>query len=237
MNQNDDILGQALIDFQNKSSLGTLLVSGEILEDEEMDISYYFRDFSKMPAIEQHALSLCKGRVLDVGAGAGSHALVLQENNLELLAIDISPGAVQVMQKRGVKKCKQIEALELKNEKFDTVLLLMNGIGISGKKENLASLLEHLLSLLNPNGQILFDSTDLRYLYEEEDGSFWIDLNGPYYGEMNFTYSYNRQKGKSFDWLYIDKASLEEIAEQMNIVLEFVFDADPYHYLVRIKKA
>ena len=237
MNQNDDILGQALIDFQNKSSLGTLLVSGEILEDEEMDISYYFRDFSKMPAIEQHALSLCKGRVLDVGAGAGSHALVLQENKLELLAIDISPGAVQVMQKRGVKKCKQIEALELKNEKFDTVLLLMNGIGISGKKENLAPLLEHLLSLLNPDGQILFDSTDLRYLYEEEDGSFWIDLNGPYYGEMNFTYSYNGQKGKSFDWLYIDKASLEEIAEQMNIVLEFVFDADPYHYLVKITKA
>ena len=228
MNQNDDILGNALIDFQNNRTLGTLLVLGEVLEAEEMDIAYYFRSFSEMPKIEQYALSLCKGKVLDVGAGAGSHALVLQENGLDV--------AVQVMQKRGLKKCREISVEELKNEKFDTILLLMNGIGISGKKEHLPTFLKHLLSLLGPKGQLIFDSTDLRYLYEEEDGSFWIDLNAPYYGEMNFSYNYKGIKGGCFDWLYIDKESLQEIADQMNIGMEIVFEEDPYHYLVRMMK-
>lgn len=236
MNQNDDILGRALLDFVNKGDLSPLIISGEAMEDDEMDISYYFRNYDKMPNLEKKALSLCKGKVVDIGAGAGSHALFLQEKGLNVSAIDVSPGAVEVMKKRGVGNCKLLSALELQSESYDTVLLLMNGIGISGTLSKLPDLLRHLLSLLKEGGQLLFDSTDLRYLYEEEDGSFIVDLNAAYYGEMTFNYSYKGLKSASFDWLYIDKDLLNNLVIDMGYKMEVVFEEDDYHYLVRITK-
>lgn len=236
MNQNDDILGRALLDYVNKENFSPLIISGEALEDDEMDVSYYFRKFGKMPKLEQKALALCKGKVLDIGAGAGSHALYLQEQGIEVDAIDVSQGAVEVMKKRGVENCRLKSALELTSEPYDTILLLMNGIGISGTLAKLPELLLHLFSLLKEDGQLIFDSTDLRYLYEEEDGSFVVDLNAAYYGEMTFNYSYKGNKSASFDWLYIDKELLNNLAIDMGLRMEVVFEEDDYHYLVRITK-
>ena len=231
MNENKDILGQALLDFHLKKETGRLIIESEELEEEEMDIAYYFRNYDQMPEYEQLALELCRGKVLDVGAGAGCHSLYLQEIIKNVKAIDSSPGAVEVMKERGVQDVACVALEELKDEKFDSILLLMNGIGISGRLSSLGTFLEHLLGLLTSGGQIIFDSTDLRYLYMEEDGSFWIDLNADYYGEVNYRYSYRNESGEPFPWLFIDEENMIEISKELGFKMEVIYRNEDFHYL------
>jgi len=237
MNERPDILGKALLDHQMGIKTGELIIYGEDLEDEIMDIAYYFRSYKEMPEYEQIALDLCEGSVLDVGAGAGSHALYLQDKGLDVTAIDISEGAVEVMKARALKNPLHINVQELVNEKYDSILLLMNGIGISGKLQSLPDFLSHLKNLLLPGGRIILDSTDLRYLFLEEDGSFWIDLNAAYYGEVKYKYSYDNMEGDWFSWLFIDEDNLKEIAESIGLRMDVVFRNEDYHYLAIIQSA
>jgi len=237
MNERPDTLGKALLDYQSGNNKGKLIIYGEDLEDEIMDIAYYFRSFEEMPEYEQIALDLCEGITLDVGAGAGSHALYLQNKGLNVKAIDISKGAVEVMKARTLKNPKQISVQELTDEKYDSILLLMNGIGISGSLQTLPAFLSHLKSLLLPGGKIILDSTDLRYLFLEEDGSFWIDLNAEYYGEVKYKYSYNNEEGEWFPWLFIDEDNLKEIAEGIGLRMDVVYRNEEYHYLAILQSA
>lgn len=231
MNEKKDILGQALLDFHLKKETGRLIIESEELETEEMDIAYYFRNYDQMPEYEQIALELCRGKVLDVGAGAGCHSLYLQKIIKNVKAIDSSPAAVEVMKKSGVENALCIDLADLKDEKFDSILLLMNGIGISGKLSSLENFLKHLTGLLLKGGQIIFDSTDLRYLYMEEDGSFWIDLNANYYGEVTYRYSYRNEVGEPFSWLFIDEENMLEIATTLGLKMEVIYRNDDFHYL------
>ncbi len=237
MNERPDILGKALLDHQKGIISGELIIYGEDLEAEIMDIAYYFRSYKEMPDYEQIALDLCEGAILDVGAGAGSHALYLQNMGFDVMAIDISKGAVEVMKDRTLKNPKQISVKELTNEKYDSILLLMNGIGISGSLQSLPTFLTHLKSLLLPGGKIILDSTDLRYLFLEEDGSFWIDLNADYYGEVKYKYSYNNEEGDWFPWLFIDEDNLKEIAESIGFRMDVVYRNEDYHYLAILQSA
>lgn len=234
MNEKKDILGKALIDFQGDGISRTLEVQSEDFDADFMDVSYYFRDYNEMPEIEKKALGFVKGRVLEIGAGAGSHSLYLQNKGLDVLAIDISPGAVEVMKKRGIENTRCIDINNVKNEKFDSVLLLMNGIGIAGNISNLPQFLTQMLALLEKDGQLLFDSTDLRYLYEEADGSFYLDLNANYYGELSFRYKYKEELGEWFPWLYVDADTLAEVCESIGCKMELLYYNDGYHYLARI---
>lgn len=229
-----DILGTALKDFFNEGKSSELMICGEDMEEDIMDVAYYFRPFDEMPEIEKEALTICKGKVLDVGAGAGSHSLYLQKNNLLTTAIDISPGAVEVMKQRGVLNavCNDINYLE--GAKFDTILLLMNGIGISGKLKSLKGFIEKLFSILSSDGQVIFDSTDLRYLFMEDDGSLWIDLSAKYYGELVFNYCYKGKQGKPFPWLYIDEDTMKNVCTELGINMEVIYRADDFHYLGKL---
>ena len=158
-----DLFGKAILDFQTNNSPEDLITETTISDEDEMSVAYLFRDFSGMPKLEQQALLLSKGKVLDVGCGAGSHSLFLQnEKSLEVTAIDISNNAVEACQLRGISDVSRTDILEYKSdEKFDTILLLMNGTGIFGKIENVSKYLQKLKSLLSENGQILIDSSDL----------------------------------------------------------------------------
>jgi 2-polyprenyl-3-methyl-5-hydroxy-6-metoxy-1,4-benzoquinol methylase len=165
-----DLFGKAILDFQTNNSPEDLITETTISEEDEMSVAYLFRDFSGMPKLEQQALLLSKGKVLDVGCGAGSHSLYLQkEKNLEVTAIDISNNAVEACQLREISDVQKIAILEFNSdEKFDTILLLMNGTGIFGKLEYVSKYLQKLKSLLAENGQILIDSSDIIYMFKEE---------------------------------------------------------------------
>lgn len=230
-----DPFGAAVIDFYKfRYRLSTIKVFSNISGEEKIKPGYLFRNFSRMPKIEQKALKLCKGYVLDVGAGAGSHALYLQSQSVEVCALDISPGCCQVMEQRGVREvvCKNI--LEFKEKKFDAILLLMNGIGISGSLKGLRELLQHLKLLLNPSGQIIFDSSDIDYIYYEKDGSKWINLNSEYYGEVKYTLSYKNIRGDAFDWLFIDPDKMNEIALEEGFVFTKLADGPHNDYLGKL---
>ncbi|RYY25302.1 MAG: class I SAM-dependent methyltransferase, partial [Sphingobacteriaceae bacterium] len=180
-----DIYGQALLDFYNNQPEEKLWLNNNYGEPEEMPVAVFFRDEAEMPEAEMLALNLCRGKVLDIGAGAGSHALILQERNFEVTAVEISVGAAAIMQKRGVKTVVQQDVFQYKTEKFDTLLLLMNGIGLTQNLTGLNRFLQHAKTLLLPGGQLIFDSSDIAYLYE--------DLPQPennYYGEISYQYQY-----------------------------------------------
>ncbi|GAA3754071.1 MULTISPECIES: bifunctional 2-polyprenyl-6-hydroxyphenol methylase/3-demethylubiquinol 3-O-methyltransferase UbiG [Flavobacterium] len=231
-----DLFGKAIFDFYTKNSPEDIITETSISEEDEMSVEYLFRTYNEMPKIEQKALQLAKGKILDVGCGAGSHTLSLQnERNLEVTAIDISKKAIETCRLRGIKNAKVENVLDFEGEKFDTILLLMNGTGIFGQLKNCNKYLSKLKSLLNPGGQILIDSSDIIYMFDEdEDGGKWIPSENDYYGELVFNISYKGEKEESFDWLYLDYNTLQNAAIANGLNCELVLEGEHYDYLAKL---
>ena len=228
-----DLFGQALLDYYYNKDAEDIITSTNISDDDVLPVLYLFRSFEKMPKLEQKALQLCKGNVLDVGCGAGSHSLYLKEKGCNIKAIDISKGAVEVSKLRGLKHV-ELKALLNESEKFDTILLLMNGTGIFQELAKLSKYLNHLKSLLNPKGQILIDSSDIKYMYEDEDGGFWMDANANYYGELDYYLSYKGEQETPIKWLYLDFNTLKLACETSGLQCEMITEGEHFDYLARI---
>ncbi|MCX6184495.1 MAG: class I SAM-dependent methyltransferase [Flavobacterium sp.] len=229
-----DLFGQAILDYQTNNSPEDLLTETSISEADEMSVAYLFRSFEQMPHLEQIALERAKGKILDVGCGAGSHSLYIQNKGLDVTAIDISANAINACQLRGLKNTRMQNVLALQNETFDTILILMNGTGIFGTLAALPNYLQKLKSLLNPGGQILIDSSDLIYMYDEnEDGSYSIPAEG-YYGELTFTVSYKGQTDPPFPWLYLDYNTLQRAAQANGLQCELIAEGEHFDYLARL---
>jgi SAM-dependent methyltransferase len=231
-----DLFGKAILDFQTNNSPEDLITETTISEEDEMSVAYLFRSYNEMPKMEQKALQLTKGRVLDVGCGAGSHSLTLQnERNLEVTAIDISSNAIEACTLRGIKDTRVQDVMTLENEKYDTILLLMNGAGMCGKLKNIPKFLLKLKSLLNPGGQILLDSSDIIYMFDDdEDGGKWIPSDNAYYGEVVFNIAYKGEKEKPFDWMYIDYNTLQNAAFANGLKSELILEGEHYDYLAKL---
>lgn len=228
-----DLFGEAILDFQTNNDPQALITETTISEADEMEVAYLFRNFDQMPAIEQRALQLCKGKILDVGCGAGSHSLYLQQQNLDVTAIDISSKAIETCRLRGVKNPIVQNILEVEG-KFDTLLLLMNGTGIFGTLNQSTHFLQKLKSILNANGQILIDSSDIIYMFDEdEDGGKWIPSDN-YYGELEFTITYKNEKEDAFPWLYMDYNTLQNAAVANGFNCELIMEGPHFDYLARL---
>ena len=231
-----DLFGKAILDYQTNNSPEDLITETSISEADEMSVAYLFRSYNDMPKLEQKALQLAKGKVLDVGCGAGSHALELQnERKLEVTAIDISENAAKACQLRGIENVKVVNILDLDTKtKYDTILLLMNGTGIFGTLNETAKYLQKLKSLLNVGGQVLIDSSDIIYMFDEdEDGGKWIPGNG-YYGELTFTVQYKGETEETFPWLYLDYNTLQNAAIANGLQCELVSEGDHFDYLAKL---
>ena len=230
-----DLIGRAILDYQTGNTPQNIITETSISEEDEMSIAYLFRNYSQMPAIEKKALQLAKGRVLDVGCGAGSHSLYLQnERSLYVTAIDVSPLAAEACKLRGIRNVYAADILKIHDEKFDTILLLMNGTGICGRLAKISGFLQKLKSLLNGGGQILIDSSDIIYMFDEdEDGGKWIPA-GDYYGEIVFNISYKGEHEEPFYWLYLDYNTLRNAAVANGLQCELVMEGEHYDYLARL---
>jgi cyclopropane fatty-acyl-phospholipid synthase-like methyltransferase len=231
-----DLFGKAMLDFQTNNSPEDLITETTISEADEMSVAYLFRSYKEMPKLEQKALELAKGKTLDVGCGAGSHSLYLQnDRKLDVTSIDISENAIETCKLRGVQNAKVQDLLTLDNEKFDTIISLMNGVGIFGKLENCNKFLTKMKSLLNPEGQILLDSSDIIYMFDEdEDGGKWIPSDTEYYGEVIFNISYKGEKESAFEWLYLDYNTLQNAAIANGFKCEMVQEGEHYDYLAKL---
>jgi len=231
-----DLFGKAILDFQTNNATEDLITETSISETDEMSVAYLFRSFAEMPKMEQKALQLAYGKILDVGCGAGSHALYLEkERNLEVTAVDISKNAIAACQLRGIKDARVQDVMTLENEKFDTILLMMNGAGMCGKLKNIPNFLIKLKSLLNEKGQILLDSSDIIYMFDEdEDGGKWIPSENQYYGEVVFNIAYKGEKEIPFDWMYIDYNTLQNAAFANGLKSELILEGEHFDYLARL---
>ena len=234
LNAAADPMGAAIYDYYVNGNADTLVVHSSMFEDDEIPVESLFRSLEDMPELERIALEEAHGRILDVGAGSGCHSIALQRLGKTAVAIDISPLSVDVMKRRGLD-ARQINLFdETFSEKFDTVLMLMNGTGIVGTLDNMPAFFERMKQLLTPDGCILIDSSDLRYLYEEEDGSLMIDLADDYYGQLDYSMEYKNILGEPFDWLYVDFETLAIYAEESGFTAELLGEGEHYDYLAKL---
>lgn len=226
-----DPMGSAIKEYHQTGKAGKLRVLSSMFDEDEIPVVHLFRSLQEMSPLEQKALSMAHGRILDVGAGAGCHSVLLDD----VTAIDISPLSCEVMQERGIKSVHNINLFdESLAGPFDTILMLMNGTGIIGKLKNMPDFLDRIRLLLNKGGQLLVDSSDLKYLYENEDGTYDIDPLGTYYGEIDYQMIYKKVKGEPFDWLYVDFDTLKLIAESNGFNCVKVLEGEHYDYLAQI---
>lgn len=231
-----DLMGRAIWDYYHDNNPEDLQTETSISELDELPVDYLFRDFEDMIGIEQKALKLSTGKVLDIGAGAGSHALYLQnEMNLDVLALDISPKSVEVCQLRGIKNAVCTNILDFSGETFDTILLLMNGTGIFEGLSKIDTYLQKLETLLNEGGQILIDSTDILYMFDrDKDGGVYIPAGG-YYGELDYVVHYKGESEEPITWLYLDFNTLKNAAVNNGFKVEKVMQ-DEDSYLAKLTK-
>ena len=228
----NDILGYAMTDYFQGRFTGKLRVHNKYGPREEMPVQIYFRDMEAMPELEWIALQQCRGKILDIGAGAGSHALVLQQLGQDITALDISPLLATLMENRGVNKVICRDFFELSTGTYDTLLLLMNGIGLAGTLEGLERFLQKAEKLLRPGGQLIFDSSDIAYLYK---GS---TPKGPgYYGELFYQYEYKRQRSDWFQWLFIDRKTFSRIAAKAGWETAILSEDGHDQYLARCRRS
>ncbi|HIP35240.1 MAG TPA: class I SAM-dependent methyltransferase [Crocinitomix sp.] len=229
-----DPIGQAILDFAEFKNADNIVVHSDLCDDDILPVEYLFRNFNQMPKIEQKALELCYGEVLEVGAGTACHSNYLKNKVKSTFAIDVSEGAIKYIRSQNIP-CKKTSILGLKDQQFDCILILMNGLGLSGTLNELPFFLSHLKTLLKPNGKIFTDSTDIRYLYEDDEGGVWVDLNSKYLGEMQFQMEYGEHKSEWFDWLYVDFDTLKQEAEKVGLHCKKIIEDDNFHYLTVIE--
>jgi SAM-dependent methyltransferase len=224
-----DALGQAIWDYHHADTKAKLWIHNKYGPKEDMPIDTYFRAAADMPPLEITALHNCRGKILDIGAGAGSHSLALQQMGHNVTAMDISPKAVEVMKLRGVKHALNADIFAYSGERYDTLLLLMNGIGLTGRIQGLQTFLQHINEILQPGGQLIFDSSDIAYLYEGN-----LPNSGRYYGEIEYEYRYKGKSSDWFSWLYIDKKTLASVVAKEGWTMEILFEDSFDQYLARL---
>ena len=228
-------MGAAIADYLAYGKASKLRVFSSQFDEDEIPVAQLFRTYEQMPDIEREALKRSCGSILDVGAGSGCHSLALQERGHSVTAIDISPLAVEAMRKRGVKEAQCVNLFDPAfTGSFHTILLLMNGSGIVGKLAHFPAFFRRMRQLLAPSGQILMDSSDLSYLFEDEEGNLDLAPEDAYYGEVDFQMQYKQVKGDPFDWIYIDFCTLNLQAAQAGFHVEKIAEGDHFDYLARL---
>jgi 2-polyprenyl-3-methyl-5-hydroxy-6-metoxy-1,4-benzoquinol methylase len=237
MPQNNDVIGTACLDFLAGQRNGKIRVKSNIAEDDFIPVPYLFRGYNDMPPLEQEALKLCKGAVLDIGCGAGAHSLWLMQNGFEVTSLEISEGACEAMRRRGLTNVIQGDFFGFATEtRFDTLLMMMNGIGLIGEVGQLPLFFEKARNLLNPDGQIILDSSDIAYLFDDPETEHLPETFEHYYGEIEYQMSYKQLKGNWFRWLFIDPKLLTHLAKQHGWHCQIVKNGENGEFLALLKR-
>jgi SAM-dependent methyltransferase len=229
-----DPIGNAILDYSKHGFTENIIVESDLCDNDILPVEYLFRPYDEMPEIEKTALDAASGDILEVGAGSGCHAKYLNKKGFNTFSIDTSKGAIEHIKKEGLN-CENIPFLNLKGKTFDTILILMNGLGLAGKLQNVGDFLSHAKSLLKPNGSIITDSSDIRYLYEDDEGGVWIDLNSKYPGEMEFKMTYKDSESDWFPWVYLDFETLAHEAEKVGLKATKILENENFHYLTQLE--
>ena len=224
--RNRDPLGTMLLDYLKGNKTAFLHVWSDTFDMWQMMGRTMFRSYDEMDDLEKHALSLCRGKVLDVGGGSGCHSHYLQQQNIAVEAIDISPGCIDVMKQRGIRDVFHTNLFSLNNLEYDTILMLMNGLGICGSLYGCNLFLQFVKNILSDSGQVLAESTAI-----EVPNNLSPD---DYHGETEFVMQYREIKSDPFPWIYVDYPTFEALVHYNNLNCAKLFESDDGRYLVKI---
>lgn len=230
---NNDPLGKAVLDFLDGEFEPDILVTSDWADDDVLPVPYLFRKYEEMPIWEQKALDLAEGKILDVGAGSGCHSKVLMERNKNVQAIDISEGAVEAMKIQNIPA--SLNDFYKVEGKFDTILFLMNGLGMARTPSGLIELLEKCKALLSEEGQVLFDSSDLMFMVDSPE-EFDDMHEHDYYGTLAYQMHYGEQHSEEDLWMYVDSDTVAEACSLLDLKYEKLIEGEHYNYLGRITK-
>lgn len=228
-----DVFGAAIEDYYKGDKSATIIVHSEGFDQQVIKCKQLFRTERQLPNLEKEALKHAKGKILDIGAGAGCHALILKKKGADVTALEISPKAVEIMEQRGLDQLKNLDIYNLKDGKYDTLLLLMNGLGLAETIKGLSKFLQHLKTLLNPSGIIIAESSDLLFFAEDEEIDEALNAD-EYYGEVKYQLEYKGQTGKPFNWLFVDIDTLRSVALKNGFEVELLFQDFEGGYLVKL---
>lgn len=231
-------LGKALVDYQAKGKAATLSVIREDGDTGELPAANLFA--STLPTdVERIAIENCRGRTLDVGAGAGRHALLLQARGVTVEAIDISEDAVEVMRRRGVKNVRCVDVFELQGDRYDTILMLQHGLGITATMDGLTRFLTRMTEVTAPGGAILAESLDVTRTSNQVHLAYqaWLKTQGKYPGEMTFRLRYGDLVGPPFGWLHVDFDTLSAVAARTGWSAERLMETSAGDYLCCLRRA
>jgi SAM-dependent methyltransferase len=230
--------GAAMRAFHQGKRDATIVVYDDY-ERDEVPIAYFFREPAEFPPAERLALDLCRGRVLDVGAGSGCHTLALQARGLQVTAVEALPELVEILRDRGARDARLTTWADLVARPYDTVLVLMNGFGLAETLSGLPRFLRKMRRLVRPDGQLIADSTDVRVRMDPEAGrtGSLVRADGRYIGELHFQLEFEGRKGAPFAQLYVDPERLGRHADETGWKTEIVSAPDEYgHYLARLTR-
>ncbi len=226
----NDVFGAALWDYFREARGDKLWLNNSYGDPEEMPVEVFFREEDDLSELEHYALSLAYGRILDIGAGAGVHTRIFQEEGYDVTALEPSAKACRIMTESGIQQVVNGRISDFSGEQYDTLWLMMNGIGVTGRIANLAGLLRHLSDLLHDRGRIILDSSDIRYLYSND-----LPMDR-YFGEIDYQYVYKGEAGEWFTWLYLDQRMLEHYATLAGLNCQVVFENQEDQYLAVLTK-
>lgn len=230
----NDPIGQAIHHFHYNNDDTPLIVNSNITEGEVFPVSHFFRTYDKMPLLEKKAMSMVKGKVLDVGAGAGSHSFYLQKNGFDVTAIDISELSCEVMRNKGLLKVICTDIWTFESKPFDTLLFMMNGIGVVKNLDGLNLFFHYIKKFVTPNGQLILDSTDIKYMFEDHQEFLSKKSRKDYYGVLEYNISYKQFKGNSFCWLFVDFNRLKASANSAGWNVDLIYKSSNNHYLAKL---
>lgn len=231
-----DPIGKAIRDYHTNNSPEDIIVESDITDEDIIPIDYLFRTYEEFPELEKVAMKHCNGEILDVGAAAGPHTKYLLEQGFSVSTVEVSPNAHAYLKETYPKaKHHLTPILNLTDQSYDTILLMMNGIGLAGTYHEVVPFLKHLSTLLKPGGKILAESTDVIDIFKDEEGGMWVDLNAEYYGSFRFNMKYKGVESGWFDWIYIDKTTLKNLAKEADLSIEILYE-NQESFLMQLQK-
>jgi len=231
-----ELHGQAMLDYLNGEEDAYCILRRDdgIAYPPIYASQFFYQD--GLPELDKIAVRRCAGRVLDIGAGAGSHSLAIQDRGLDVTSIDISAKAVTVMSERGCRDARVGDVFDSYSAPFDTILVILN-IGIVRNLAGLARFLKQLERLLTDDGQLITDSIDPRNSDDDNYRKYTQDkiAKGCYLGERTLRFEYKDQVSDWFEWMHIDPDTLGHYVDAAGYSMKHL-GSDGKRYLVSIAK-
>ncbi|MGH3018161.1 MAG: class I SAM-dependent methyltransferase [Gaiellaceae bacterium] len=238
----EDAFGQLLLDhLAGRTGEQPMLELDDGRSGPALGAEWFFAEYPAWPEAERQVFDAVSGRVLDLGAGAGRHSLQAQAQGLDVVAIDISPGAVEVCRRRGVSDARLLSVAAVDDELggFDSVLMMCGNFGLVGSADQARATLLHLRAMTASTGRIVFDSvdpyvdvSDAEIAYQERNRT-----RGRLPGQVTIRIRYGERVTPWYDLLNLSVDELEQLIHGTGWRLTQVVDGAPSEFYGVMEKA